>query len=95
LHLAPYLLELWILAFALTGALIAWLTRWHIMLAALAASALLFACHCILHLADDDTVSLLVADGPLMFYAFISLAGTVPAIVGAGVVRLIQRWRSR
>ncbi len=95
MHLPPYFLEIAALVFALAGACFAWVTRWHVLLAALAGSGVLFLAQCVLHMLSDDTVSLLVVDGPVVFYALISLLGMVPAVIGAGLVRFFKRWRSR
>lgn len=93
MHLPPLFLELGALAFLLAGALLGWFTRWNFVLAGVAGAWLLFVAQCILHLMDDGTVSLLVADGALAFYGAMSLFGMIPAMAGAGLVRIYKRWR--
>lgn len=95
MHLPPYFLEIAALIFAVAGASLAWLTRWHVAIVAAAASGLLFVAQCIVHMLDEDTTTLLAADGPVVFYALISLSGLVPAVIGAGLARLFKRWRNR
>jgi hypothetical protein len=93
MHLPAYFLEIAALIFALAGACFGWLTRWHVLLAAAAGSGVLFVAQCVLHMLDDDTVTLLVLNGPAVFYAMISLLGMVPALIGAALARLVKRWR--
>lgn len=93
MHLPPFFLELAALAFLLAGALFAWFTRWNMLLAAVAGSCFLFVAQCILHLTDEDTVSLLVADGAMAFYGAMSLFGTIPALAGAWAARTFKHWR--
>jgi hypothetical protein len=92
-HLPPYFLEIAALIFALGAACLAWLTRWHLLVAATAASALLFVVQCIVHILDMRTAPLIAANGPITFYALMSLWGMVPAMIGAGLARLFKRWR--
>lgn len=93
MHLPPFFLELTVVAFLFAGALFAWFTRWNVLLAAVAGAWFLFVTQCILHLADEDTVSLLVADGAMAFYGAMSLLGTIPALAGAWAARAFKHWR--
>jgi hypothetical protein len=94
-HLPPYFLEIAALLFAITGAGFAWLTRWHLLMAVTAASALLFVVQCLVHILDARTAPLIAANGPITFYALMSLWGMVPAVTGAALARLFKRWRNR
>ncbi|WP_379554355.1 hypothetical protein ACRAQ7_02110 [Erythrobacter sp. W53] len=95
MHLPPYFLEAAALIFAALGGLIAWRTHWNVIVVALVASGILLFAQIVLHMTDDDTVSLMNDQDPLAFYAMMSALGLVPAITGAWLIRLFKRWREK
>ncbi|WP_114521627.1 hypothetical protein [Altererythrobacter sp. ZODW24] len=95
MHLPPYFFEIVTLIFFSVGAVVGWLSRQHIIGAALIACATLFLVQCILHVTDGTVADLFDPGGPLVFYAIISALGLVPALVGAWVARRFQAWRAK
>lgn len=91
MHLPPYFLEIAALIFFVGGAIIAWITRWHIAIAPIAACALLFVMQVVLHLVDGGTVSLIEDQSPMLFYAAVSALGLIPALIGASLVRFLRK----
>ena len=95
MHLPPFFFETVALIFLLAGGLCAWFTRWHVLIAALAACAALLVLQVLHHLLMSDAVSLFEEQGPLVFYAMICGLGFVPAALGSWLVRFYKRWRAQ
>lgn len=94
MHVPAYFLEIYILAFALSGAAFSAFTRLHFAIGLVASCLFIFLAQCVLHIASQEAVGLFGTSNALVLYAMMSLYGLIPASIGAGMVRLIRRWRA-